>query len=239
MKIFDFMPFIGDGCGNTFLVLSQRFCDRHTDKHIRRLWQEAGVDSILILKKSFRGDIQMLVPGNDGIWGKVSGEFCGNGSRVVAAFCMLHNGRSPVIENRGGKLFPTFLEDSTVYVKFSMPEEKDGIVLAGGEPHARLSRKMKMPDLIRFCNERSRRVSANCVEVCSSRHLRVKTFEHSINKFTGCCGTGCVAMAYLAYRDGLVSRHVTVEAPGGQLAMDIGPSCIVMSGPARLTGCVR
>ncbi len=235
-RMIDFMPFIGDGCGNTFLVLSQRYCDRHADDHIRRLWKATGVDSVLILQKSLRGDIRMLVPGNDGIRGDESGEFCGNGARVAAAFYLRHLGQSPVIESRGGVLFPTIVEESAVSVEFPLPEERGGIVLAGGEPHVRTARKMTPPELMRFCNGRSRRVSANRVAICSSLHLLVQTFEHSINKFTGCCGTGCIAMAYLAYRERRVERRVTVEAPGGQLTVDIRPSCIIMSGPVRLIG---
>lgn len=231
----DLTPFIGEGCGNTFLVLSQRYCDCHTDQHIRRVWKETGVDSILILQKSFRGDIRMLVPGNDGIGGKESGEFCGNGARVIAAYFLRHYGRSPVIESCGGKLFPTLVEDSAVHVQFPLPQGWHDVVLAAGEPHVRAVRTMTPPELMRFCNGRPRRVSANFVEIYSPAHLRVQTFEHSINKFTASCGTGCVAMAYQAYRNGRVGRRVTVETPGGELTVDIGASRIVLSGPARLT----
>jgi diaminopimelate epimerase len=234
MTILDFQPFTGAGCGNTFLVLSQRFCDRHTDEQIRRLWKESGVDSVLLLQNTFRGDVRMLVPGNDGVCGKESGEFCGNGARVIAAFYQLSFGQSPVIVSRSGKQFPTLVEASVVHIEFPMPEIRGNIVLAGGEPHAIIFHDMTTADLIRFCNSQTRRVSANRLHIHSSNHIQVQTFEHSINKFTGCCGTGCVAMAYLAFQKRQVDRCITVDTPGGQLYLEIDASRIVMSGPADI-----
>jgi len=231
----DFNPFIGSGCGNTFLVVSQRFCEKNPDRKILDMWKQSGVDSVLLLSPTTKGDVKMFVPGADGIWGKESGEFCGNGSRVVAKFWKLLTGKDPVIVSRSGVCFPSLLEKDVVHVQFPLPEIYGEVILAGGEPHSRVPVDMKISDLLRFCNNRTRRVSANRVTILSANSISVRTFEHSINKFTGCCGTGCISMSYLCHREGLVPSEISVMAPGGSLGMSIGNKTLVMSGPAEIT----
>lgn len=229
-----FRPFVGNGNGNSFLVVSDAFCRSNPARLLLDLWRQHRVDSVLILAPTGHGDICMLVPGADGLSGRESGEFCGNGSRLVAKFFHESTGRHPVIVSRSGERFPANVSGDEIQVVFPHPETRDGVVLAGGEPHQPAPRPMVHDDLVRFCNHRTPRVSASYVRRHSSRRLEVRTFEHSINRFTASCGTGAVSMAYLFHERGLIDANATVVCPGGPLHLQFLRREVIMSGPAEI-----
>ena len=230
----NFKPFVGNGNGNTFLVVSQEFCYKNPAHTLLELWHANKVDSLLILAPTPSGDVCMYVPGRDGIFGKESGTFCGNGSRLVAKFFFKMTGRHPVIVNRDGDRFPTYVSNREIQVQFPLPSIYEEVVLAGGEPHQMIGHFHSISDLIRFCNNRNQRVSANLMEVKAPNHLRVKTFEHSINRFTASCGTGAISMAYLSYLKGLSDRKVTISGQGGSLQIEMLNRNLIMAGPAKI-----
>jgi len=53
--------------------------------------------------------------------------------------------------------------------------------------------------------------------------LRMRVWERGVGE-TLSCGTGACAAAAVAHRRGLVSPRVTVQAPGGELTVELGPT---------------
>lgn len=79
------------------------------------------------------------------------------------------------------------------------------------------------------------RVNVNVAQVTGRDRIRLKVWERGAG-LTMACGTGACATALAAMRCGLVDRSVTVELPGGALAIEWGADGHVrMTGPAATT----
>lgn len=60
------------------------------------------------------------------------------------------------------------------------------------------------------------RVNVSFMQVISNDHIRLRVFERGVGE-TLACGTGACAAMAVGYRWGVLSEHVIVELPGGQL----------------------
>ena len=76
--------------------------------------------------------------------------------------------------------------------------------------------------------------NVNFVKVINDTHIRVKTWERGAGA-TLACGTGCSASVFIAKTLGLVDKkkEVLVDAPGGQLFIEVLDEGIFMKGPAE------
>ena len=76
------------------------------------------------------------------------------------------------------------------------------------------------------------RVNVNVAQVLDRTHIRLRVWERGAG-MTRACGTGACATAVAAMRRGLADRAVSVELPGGTLAIEWLPTGhIRMAGPA-------
>ena len=64
-----------------------------------------------------------------------------------------------------------------------------------------------------------RGVNANFAMPVGPSRLRARTYERGVEAETLACGTGAVAIALIAFRQGLATSPVTVLPPGGELVV--------------------
>jgi diaminopimelate epimerase len=76
------------------------------------------------------------------------------------------------------------------------------------------------------------RINVNVAQMINRSHLRLRVWERGVG-LTRACGTGACAPAVAAMRRGLADRSVTVDLPGGALAIEWRTDgTIAMTGPA-------
>lgn len=76
--------------------------------------------------------------------------------------------------------------------------------------------------------------NVNFVKIINDSHIRVKTWERGAGA-TLACGTGCSASVFIAKTLNLVDKEkeILVDAPGGQLIIEVLDEGIFMKGPAE------
>ena len=67
------------------------------------------------------------------------------------------------------------------------------------------------------------------VRIIDRNHIEMRVWERGVGE-TMSCGTGACAAASVAHRRGLVDTNVTVQVPGGELAVEIGDT-VLLGGP--------
>jgi diaminopimelate epimerase len=78
------------------------------------------------------------------------------------------------------------------------------------------------------------RANITLAHVQSRTHIRIRTWERGAG-LTKACGTAACAAAVAAMRKNLTDREVTVQLPGGSLAIKWTPeNRVLMTGPAEL-----
>lgn len=250
------------GAGNDFIVfdlrgedpgvdwhgLAPRLCDRHFG---------IGADGLLlIVPPSAPGTAhaRMRVINADGS----EPEMCGNGLRCFVRV-LYDQGEVPGhrldVETGAGVLQAEVLDHPTgVQVRLDMgkpayqgktsltlPDRTLEVALVSmGNPHCvafvddlaalpferlgpLVERHPRFPD----------RVNAEFVQVISPDRLRVKVWERGSGP-TLACGTGACAVAVAAREQGLAGSEVTVELPGGELAVAwTEAGTLTLTGPAE------
>jgi diaminopimelate epimerase len=73
------------------------------------------------------------------------------------------------------------------------------------------------------------RTNVEFAKVIGPDEIIMRVWERGVGE-TLSCGTGACAAAAVAHRRGLVSEHVTVKVPGGDLTVDVGDT-IRLGGP--------
>jgi diaminopimelate epimerase len=66
--------------------------------------------------------------------------------------------------------------------------------------------------------------------------VAIRTYERGVG-LTEACGTGACAAAAVAHHWGIVGPSVTVDMPGGQAVVDVGPT-VTLTGPATVVAAV-
>jgi diaminopimelate epimerase len=66
--------------------------------------------------------------------------------------------------------------------------------------------------------------------------VAIRTYERGVG-LTEACGTGACAAAAVAHGWGIVGPSVTVDMPGGQAVVDVGPT-VTLTGPATVVAAV-
>lgn len=98
--------------------------------------------------------------------------------------------------------------------------------------HVRLS---EFGPAVQALDEFPASANVEVIEVLGRDAIKMRVWERGVGE-TLACGTGACAVAYAALLKGEVDPRVTVQLPGGSLAIDIDPVSrrILMTGPATV-----
>lgn len=264
------------GAGNTFTIVDGRDEEPEIQDMagmVDMICTEFTTDGFMILRDSDQYDFAMEFYNSDGSGGMM----CGNGGRCIVAFADAlgikpANGESYVFEAPDGVHVGEILERNghsrIVRLKMRDVQEMhyhkelseapvDGYFLDTGTRHFVVFDDevddiavTKAGSVIRHCKEFAP-VGVNADFVCPFEGgLKVRTFEKGVEDETLACGTGVVASAIAAYRQGIVPTslqdgvaHYDVKVLGGRLSVDFRPSDdpaepvagdVWLTGPAEL-----
>ena len=228
-----------NGAGNDFVLLDNRagklrlsreqivrLCDRH---------RGVGADGVMILIPSRTGkaDWAWDFYNSDGS----TGEMCGNGARCFGRFVRKVAGlsRDFTFETEAGVITASF-NGTRVTVNLTKPKDlrlNQQVKLSTGTetihslntgvPHAVLyvpdaDKAMVMslgPEIRRHAHFGPRGTNVNFVQLLSSNHIRVRTFERGVEGETLACGTGVSASALISARIHKFASPVKVQVQGG------------------------
>lgn len=236
------------GAGNDFILLDNRegnvrlsdaqvawLCDRHFG---------IGADGLMLLEAPrAEGDHFYMVYHNaDG----AEGSMCGNGGRSIVRFAadlgvIDKTARFTAVDG------PHWAEVHGETIRLGMidagevRQEHGGYFLNTGSPH-HVEHREPGPDFVKVAREIRNAYgtagsNVNFVQACNNE-LSIRTFERGVEDETLACGTGAVASAIIASKEGWVQgKSVVLYARGGKLQVDFegeGPyTNVVLSGPAE------
>lgn len=210
------------GAGNDFLVADnrggdyvlsaddvRRLCDRHTG---------FGADGLMLLENSSEYDFRMVYYNPDGS----TGMMCGNGGRCIVAFAALSGIDSFTFEAADGVHEARIIsrEGPRFVVRLKMKDVSEirrvgdeGWFLDTGTRHfVRFVEDVEAVDIAsegpRYRYDARFAPEGTNVNFVSPKDgiLKVRTFEKGVEAETLACGTGIVASAVAAVREGLVRK---------------------------------
>ncbi|HEV3213702.1 MAG TPA: diaminopimelate epimerase [Acidimicrobiales bacterium] len=241
------------GAGNDFLVAlrrsgpprldadhARRWCDRHTG---------IGADGLIEGTFDERG-LVMSLHNADGSRAELSG----NGLRCLVAAAVAHGlvaeGTLDVATDAGARRVTVALDPSCDRAWGSVdmgPVEvadggslESGVAAHLGNPHVVVADRggpdesllERAADLAGdLADDAGSGANVEFVTLDGPDHLTIRVVERGVGR-TLACGTGSCAAAAVAHRLGLVSSHVTVTNPGGDLDVTLVDGAATLAGPA-------
>ncbi len=229
------------GSGNDFIIIDNRVPvmeDNGKREFVRKVCAvktSVGADGVIFIENSDQADFRWDFYNADGS----SAEMCGNGGRCVARYAFEHEiaPKSLTIETTAG-IIGAEVDGANVRIKLTVPQElnqKVGVELDGekytvdrlntGVPHAIIySDDVSGVDVrgigrgLRYHESFAPAgTNVNFVQKTGSHSLKIRTYERGVEDETLACGTGVVASALLASRNGMVEAPVEVETQGGEI----------------------
>ncbi len=253
------------GAGNDFLVIDHRsrfipepYQPQFAQLVCRRRFS-AGADGLILIEDSVDEDFSWRFYNNDGS----VAEMCGNGARCAARFAWRNGiaGRSMRFSTLAGIIEAKLLGEHE-HVQISMTDpfdfresilveldasEKEVFFVNTGVPHAvvfvdsdqtpvkQWGRTLRFHEAFEPAG-----TNVNFVRIIEDGQLLVRTYERGVEAETMACGTGVVAAAIVAARQGLAESPVDVTTTGGeQLGVQFSlsgssVSAVRLQGPARI-----
>ena len=253
------------GAGNDFIVIDHRsrfipetYQPQFAQLICRRRFS-AGADGLILIESSSTEDFSWRFYNNDGS----VAEMCGNGARCAARFAWRRGiaGRSMRFSTLAGIIEAELIGEQE-HVRISMTEpfdfrdpilveldgsEREVFFLNTGVPHAVVfvdsdqapvaawGRRLRYHEAFEPAG-----TNVNFVTCLKDAQLLVRTYERGVEAETMACGTGVVAAAIVAARQGLAEVPIDVTTTGGeQLAVqfdivDDAVSGVCLQGPARI-----
>ena len=238
------------GAGNDFLVAlrpsgparldgddARRMCDRHTG---------IGADGLIEGTFDDRG-LVMSLHNADGS----AAELSGNGLRCLVAAAVAHGllpeGTMDVTTDAGARRVTVALDPSSgrawgsvdmgrVEIPDGTGTLETGVAAHLGNPHVVVADPGgSEEDLVEraagFAGVLDAGANVEFVTLDGPDHLSIRVVERGVG-VTLACGTGSCAAAAVAHRLGLVSDHVTVTNPGGDLDVTLVDGVATLAGPA-------
>lgn len=235
------------GAGNDFLVAlrpsgparldgahARRWCDRHTG---------IGADGLIEGTFDARG-LVMSLHNADGS----PAELSGNGLRCLVAAAAVHGlvpeGTMDVATDAGARRVTVALDPSNGHAWGSVDmgavavgeggSLETGVAAVIGNPHVVVADQGGPDeDLVARAATLTSDAAANVefVSILAPDHLSIRVVERGAG-LTLACGTGSCAAAAVAHRLGLVTDHVTVTNPGGDLDVTLANGAATLAGPA-------
>lgn len=211
-----------------------------------------GADGLLIFHESELADARMVMLNPDGS----EAEMCGNGLRCFGKWYDERSQRLPAryqFETGAGLLTCDVRADGMVAINMGSVTELGAEfptqIQIDGHSFDSLSISVGNPHLVIFTPESldipledwgpklehhpafPNRTNVHFVSLVGTDELRQITWERGAGR-TMACGTGACASAFAANKKGLVSDHVLVHLPGGDLKIEIQNDHVIMVGPA-------
>ena len=181
-------------------------------------------------------------------------EMSGNGVRCLAAAvrrATRADWSTFEVETMSGRRTVTLeMAGDVGYGSVEMGEVTFGEALPGtlgvafvGNPHVVVRDDTKWTDAMReeLAETLSEQIGGANVEfltVVETDHLSIQVVERGVG-WTEACGTGSVAVAAIAHREGLSGAHVTVDNPGGALGVTLEDNRATLSGPVQFVANVE
>jgi diaminopimelate epimerase len=220
------------GTGNDFVLIDNRslFFDKKNNELISKLCSRhigVGSDGLILLENDDLHDFKMIYFNSDGM----ETSMCGNGGRCIISFAKKLN----IINDKTNFLaidgpHEGFINNDVIKIKMNnvseIKEIYDGCLLDTGSPH-----------FVKFCSSTSNinvvetgrelrnkkeisknGVNINFTEIIDNSSINVRTYERGVEDETLSCGTGVIASALSAHKQGFVnSNRVKIVTRGGNL----------------------
>jgi diaminopimelate epimerase len=251
------------GGGNDFLIFEAdgRALDEEDRARLAlvcRRGLSVGADGALFLSPGEKGRVRVDYFNADG--GPAT--FCANGTRCAARYAVRHGlvaGASAVLETGWGQI-EARVEDASVTLALpAVPAPQDPIPISGrGLPPTAIPMKVGVPHLVvfvrgdlgkfpidRFGPPLRRHpalpegANVNFVRAVGENRIEVRSWERGVEGETLSCGSGVVAAAIAAGRQGMAVSPVTCGTKSGvDLVVEFREEGDVVAG-VRLTGDAR
>jgi len=250
------------GGGNDFLVFEGDGRDLSEEARRRlalvcRRGLSVGADGALFLSPSEKGRIRVDYYNADG--GPAT--FCANGTRCAARYAVRHGmcDGAPVLDTGWGAIEARVDGESVTLSLPAVPAPLDPIPISGrGLPPTAIPMKVGVPHLVvfvrgdlgllaidRFGPPLRRHpalpegANVNFVRAAGENRIAVRSWERGVEGETLSCGSGVVAAAIAASRQGLATSPVTCGTRSGvDLTVEFRDEGEVIVG-VRLTGDAR
>lgn len=241
------------GAGNDFLVEvmahgTQPWWNPQRAAAVCHRTHGVGADGLLLA--TVDTDVTMQLYNADGSVAEMSG----NGIRCVAAAVRRATNASwatlDVATAAGMRTVTLAMNGDAGYGSVAMGDVTFGESLPGtlgvafvGNPHIVVRDDPKWTDAMReelaeTLSEQLGGANVEYLTVLDDEHLSIKVIERGVG-WTEACGTGSVAVAAVANREGLAATQVTVENPGGELKVEIVDGRATLSGPVQFVANVE
>ena len=229
------------GCGNDFIIIDNRRkildADRLGD-FVRKVCApklSVGADGLVLVEPSTKVNFKWRFFNSDGS----VAEMCGNAARCVARFAVLKGIAPPQMafetlagiieaEVRGRQMKVLMVPPVGLKLNIDVPidgQSRQMHFINTGVPHAiqlvDQAASVAVKDLgkkIRFHAQfQPAGANANFVQVVDRKHIKVRTYERGVEDETLACGTGAVASALIAAKEGFVDSPVEAQTSGGEI----------------------
>ena len=253
------------GAGNDFIIIDHRsgfipepYQPQFTQLVCRHSFS-VGADGLILIEENETEDFGWRFYNKDGS----VAEMCGNGARCAARFAWRHGiaGRRMRFSTLAGVIEAELIGEQE-HVRIGMTDpvdyqdsiliplgesEKEVFFINTGVPHAVVFVDSDNPPVedwgrtLRYHEQfEPAGTNANFVKILEDGELLVRTYERGVEAETMACGTGVVASAIVAARQGLAESPVDVTTTGGEqliVQFRLEPSGIDnvhLQGPARI-----
>ncbi|MDA0989432.1 MAG: diaminopimelate epimerase [Verrucomicrobia bacterium] len=250
------------GAGNDFVLVDDRnqsFPAQETDwlRQIGSRRLGVGCEGIILIQPSREADFRMRFFNPDGS----EVDMCGNGARCVARLAHEIGAAqsSMSIETQAGRLRAD-VKGHTVRLGMTNPFDwnMEGLVTVADASLAYASVNSGVPHVVvgvddldgtdvvglgrairRHVDFAPQGTNANFIAITGPHSLRIRTYERGVEDETLACGTGIVASALIAARQGDVAAPVKVLAKSGDTLIvdfrltDTGAENVTLEGPAE------
>jgi diaminopimelate epimerase len=217
--------YIGDCCGNSFVILdcrnddlSKEFKSRFASENIAKY----NVDSALYLEKSRKFDIFMEIFEKDGS----ESESCGNGTILIAYLLGLNEGIVEMKDNAAKITGDSERQGISMSMKFAGLKKIEGkddcVFVKMGEPHiVCLVDDVNNFDLIKrgeeFQKDYPEGVNVDAIQKVNDHSYLIRTYERGVFSETKSCGTGSLS-SYIAvsyFVENLHKDPIEFKSAGG------------------------
>jgi diaminopimelate epimerase len=251
------------GGGNDFLVFEAdgrtlTEGDRARLALVCRRGLSVGADGALFLSPGEKGRVRVDYFNADG--GPAT--FCANGTRCAARFAVRHGlaaGSTAMLETGWGQIEARVEGESVTLALPAVPAPQDPIPISGrGLPPTAIPMKIGVPHLVVFVRGDLGKLAidrfgpplrrhpalpeganVNFVRAAGENRIEVRSWERGVEGETLSCGSGVVAAAIAAGRQGMAVSPVTCGTKSGvDLVVEFREEGDVVAG-VRLTGDAR